>query len=455
MKKNKILSLCVSLASALTFCTSNMGINVSAEETFGTLNANAVETAYGTEMHRELTNNKDINISLDNGKGHELPATMANLEMQTYYGTITEEEGFKYVIFALEPGELVNATLICPLTPDVDYDLLMYEFDMDQNTFGDLIIYSMLPTVFNTYPDNTQKTADESLSYINETDETVYYALVVYATEGYSVMYNFSLQLSATVEGEYDIYEPNDSSYYPTNISSRASGSLNLHVENDHDWFRYTVPSDVASIKVATNINGYDVELYTTDGSGLYLETAGSDGSYSVTSGTLYYIHVFSNMDNFVASDYALSLEESTAKIEVQVGKITLSSFSSDLGSDTVKYDYGYLNRFKKEFRITALVTSTDGTPMADQYVVLEWESSGWTEASGNRYKYAEGWTDSNGMITFSVTTPTSAGSKYYVLNDATSFVHYYDLSRITVYAGNVSTSKYLYHFAYSSYLRS
>ena len=177
---------------------------------------------------------------MDIDSGHELPAVAANLEMQTYYGTITEEEGFKYVIFALEPGELVNATLICPLTPDVNYDFLLNEFDMDKNTFGDLIDYSMLPTIFNTYPDNTQKTADESLSYINETNNTVYYAIVVYATEGYSVMQNFVLQLSATVEGEYDFCEPNDSPYYATNISSRAANSFSLHAENDRDWYRYT-----------------------------------------------------------------------------------------------------------------------------------------------------------------------------------------------------------------------
>ena len=157
----KFLSLCVSLACVFTSFAFDMGVNVSAEEVLGSLdNINTAATTGNGEIQQELTKKENINISLDIDSGHELPAVAANLEMQTYYGTITEEEGFKYVIFALEPGELVNATLICPLTPDVNYDLLMYEFDMDKNTFGDLIDYSMLPTIFNTYPDNTQKTAD-------------------------------------------------------------------------------------------------------------------------------------------------------------------------------------------------------------------------------------------------------------------------------------------------------
>ncbi|HBH95875.1 MAG TPA: hypothetical protein DDX91_08975 [Ruminococcaceae bacterium] len=457
MKMNKFLSLCVSLACAFTFCTFDMGVNVSAEEALGTLgNVNIAETAGNGEIRQELTKKENINISLDIDSGHELPAAAANLEMQTYYGTITEEEGFKYVIFALEPGELVNATLICPLTPDVNYDLLMYEFDMDKNTFGDLIDYSMLPTIFNTYPDNTQKTADESLSYINETNDTVYYAIVVYATEGYSVMQNFVLQLSATVEGEYDFCEPNDSPYYATNISSRAASSFSLHAENDRDWYRYTTQDSLELKKNYTDVSGYDVEVYTSDGSGLYLEAPDSDGFYTFTSDMVYYILVFSNTDNFTASDYNLLYQSKEPEPEEpEVGKITFTSFSGDLDSETVRYDYGYLNRFKREFSVTVQVTSTDGTPMANQYVSLEWESSGWTEASGNRYKYAEGWTNSNGMVTLSINAPTSAASKYYILNDATSFAHFYDLSRITAYSGNASTYKYLYHFAYSSYIKS
>ncbi|MCM1061679.1 MAG: hypothetical protein NC452_15525 [Eubacterium sp.] len=406
-------------------------------------------------MHRELTNNKDINISLDNGKGHELPATMANLEMQTYYGTITEEEGFKYVIFALEPGELVNATLICPLTPDVDYDLLMYEFDMDQNTFGDLINYSMLSTVFNTYPDNTQKTADESLSYINETNETIYYALVVYATEGYSVMHNFILQLSATVNGEYDTFEPNDSPYYPTTISSRLN-NLSLHAENDNDWFLYYATDDVAAVKISTNVIGYNVEIYTSDGSGMYLETPQSDGFYLVESDIPYYIHMFSNMNEFSPSNYGLTFETAEATPnEPEVGNIKISSFTSDLDSDIVRYDYGYLNIFKREFEVTVLVTSTDGSPLENQRVYLQWESDAWTEASGNRYVYAEGWTNSNGVVTLKVRTAVSLGSKKYILTGAVNFLHTYDLSQVTVYCGNASTTKKLYHFANSSYISS
>lgn len=447
MKKYKILASI--LTAALTITTFNIGTAVYAAEADEIcekiVNVNVDNSKNG------LKNTISNDINLDFGKAYELPMTMAALDMETYYGTLTPENDLAYIVKALKPGEILNTTLICPLSEELDYNLMLCECDPDTGEVGDLLKVSRLTTQFNTYPDNTRKTVDESISYVNTGSVTEYYYIIIFSSQGYSTMYNFQLTISITEEGGYDVYEPNDSPYYATNILSRASSSLSLHAENDNDWFKYTASDDMASIEISTSVYGYNVEMYTSDGTGLYLETPGNDGSYLVTSGTTYYIHVFSNMSNFTALDYQLFIDEGAP----QVGNIRISAFDGDMGSDAVRYDSGYLNVFKRDFKITALVTSADGRVMANQYVLLIWESGAWTEASGNRYVYAEGTTNSNGIVTLNVHTAVSLGSKNHILTGAVNFIHYYDLSQVTVYCGNASTTKKLYHFANSSYISS
>ncbi len=452
MKKYKILALI--LTATLTITTFNIGTAVYAAGPDDIYESNVNADVDSSENGLNNTISNDIN--LDFGKAYELPMTMAALDMETYYGTLTPENDLAYIEKALEPGEILNTTLICPLSEELDYNLMLCECDPDTGEVGDLLEVSRLTTQFNTYPDNTRKTADESISYINTSADTEYYYIVIFSSQGYSTMYNFQLTISITEEGEYDMFEPNDSPYYATNISSRSSNNPNLHAENDHDWFLYYAPDDVAAVKISTNVIGYNVEIYTSDGLGMYLETPESDGFYLVESDIPYYIHVFSNMNNFSSSNYGLMFE--TAEIEPnepEVGNIKISSFTSDLGSEAVRYDYGYLNIFKREFEVTVLVTSTDGSPLKNQYVLLQWESDAWTEASGNRYVYAEGWTNSNGIVTLNVHTAVSLGSKKYILTGAVNFLHTYDLSQVTVYCSNASTTKKLYHFANSSYISS
>lgn len=451
MKKNKILASI--LTAALTITTLNIGTAVYAAGTDEICGNNI--SVYVDDSKKGLENTIPNDINLDFSKAYELPMTMAALDMETYYGTLTPENDLAYIVKALEPGEILNTTLICPLSEELDYNLMLCECDPYTGEVGDLLKVSRLTTQFNTYPDNTRKTADESISYINTSADTEYYYIIIFSSQGYSTMYNFQLTISITEEGGYDVYEPNDSPYYPTNISSRSS-NLSLHAENDNDWFLYYATDDVAAVKISTNVIGYNVEIYTSDGSGMYLETPESDGFYLVESGIPYYIHVFSNMNEFSPSNYGLTFETAEATPnEPEVGNIKISSFTSDLDSDIVRYDYGYLNVFKRDFKITALVTSADGQPMANQYVELIWESGAWTEASGNRYEYAKGTTDSNGIVTLNVHTAVSTGSKKYILTGAVNFLHTYDLSQVTVYCGNASTTKKLYHFANSSYVSS
>lgn len=435
-------------------CENNVNVKL-----VDSLNSTQFKTSFDMNTEndkRVLTDAIPNDVALDFSKAYELPMTMAALDMETYYGTLTPENDLAYIVKALEPGEILNTTLICPLSEELDYNIMLCECNPDTGEVGDLLEVSRLTTHFNTYPDNTRKTADESISYVNTGASTEYYYIVVFSSDGYSTMYNFQLTISVTEEGGYDMFEPNDNPYHATNISLRSSNAPSIHAENDNDWFLYYATDDVAELKVTTDVTGYSVEIYTSDGSSMYLETPQSDGFYSIDVDTPYYIHVFSTMNNFISSNYGLSFEISEPlPEEPQVGNITLSAFNGDLGSDAVRYDYGYRNIFKREFTITAQVISIDGSPLANQRVLLEWESYAWTEESGNRYVYAEGFTNSNGMITFNVTTPVSTGSKSYILDGAVSFKHTYDLAQITVYSGNASKSKSLYHFANSSYVSS
>lgn len=111
MKKYKILASI--LTAALTITTLNIGTAVDAAGTDEICRNNVSEYADDSKNGLENTLPKDIN--LDFGKAYELPMTMAALDMETYYGTLTPENDLAYIVKALEPGEILNTTLICPL----------------------------------------------------------------------------------------------------------------------------------------------------------------------------------------------------------------------------------------------------------------------------------------------------------------------------------------------------
>lgn len=460
MKRKKILASFLSAAMAITAAASGMGTVVSAYEADG-ISDNELQLEFVDDNNFVELENQKVNpenatfddFNLDLSKGHELPMTTAALDMETYYGTLTETNDLAYLIKALEPGEIINTTLICPLSASLDYDIMLCECDPDTGDVGDLLVVSNLATYFNTYPDNTRKTADESISYINRSNTTKYYYIIIFSSQGYSTMYNFQLTVSITEAGDYDIYEPNDSINYPINVTAGIVPNLSLHAENDYDWYKYTAPTTETNVSISTSVAGYDIEVYRTNTSYLILESANANGNYTFKPNNIYYIRVYSSMSNFVARNYTLTIAQSAAP--PQVGSITLTSFSGDMESTRVTYAHGALFRFKNQFTLNLQLTASDGTPLSGQTVDVDWISGAWSVSSGNYSRTASGITDSLGRVSITIKTPTAIGNEYYLLSGAMNFVHYYDLDTVQIRVGTSQASMKLYHYAYGTYVNS
>lgn len=387
------------------------------------------------------------NVKLDFSKAAELPMTLSDDELRIYSGYLTEDEEISYIVESLQPGEILNVSLICPLSPSLDYDLILCECDMDTFEVGETLDFSTLYTHFNTHLSGINKTADESISYVNSSNEVKYYYIIVFSKQGYSTLYNFNLTVSVSEYGNYDTEEPNDSVYHPTIISQYTTGNLSLHAENDNDWFKYEAVEDIPSIILDIGDTGYEAEVYLTNGRSLYLVYPDKNGIYDFTAGYTYFIHVYSEMSNFVATEYNLRVIPN----EIQIGKIEIIDFTGDMGSDKATYRQGSLYRFDKEFTVTIRVTTKNGYAVPNQRVDITWESGSWSEVSGNSSRNNTGTTDNNGIARITLSRlPDAMGTYSYTLS---GFIHYYDYDTILINTDNYYDRMRVYHFAYSKYI--
>ncbi len=390
------------------------------------------------------------NVKLDYNKAVALPMTLADDETRIYSGYLTEDEEIAYIVESLQPGEILNVSLICPLSSSLDYDLLLCECDPDTFEVGETLDFSTLTTHYNTHLSGINKTADESISYINNSNEVKYYYIIVFSKQGYSTIYNFNLNVSVSPAGSYDAEEPNDSVYHPTTVSLYTTGDLNLHSENDNDWFQFTAVEDVQSITLDIGDIGYETEVYLTNGSALFLEYPNKYGEYDLTPGYTYFIHVYSSMSDFISSKYNLKIIPNG----IEIGKIEVIDFTGDMGSDKATYRQGTLYQFDKSFTITVKVTTKNGYAVANQKVDLTWESGSWSEASGNRSKSTYAITDNNGIAKITLSSlPDAMGTYSYTLGNAVTFIHYYDYDSILFSVDNYYGRMRVYHFAYSKYV--
>lgn len=390
------------------------------------------------------------NVKIDLSKASEIPMTLSDDEMRIYSGYLTEDEEIAYIVESLQPGEILNASLICPLTPSLDYDLLLCECDIDTFEVGETLDFSTLDTHFDTYLSGINKTADESISYVNNSNEVKYYYIIVFSKQGYSTLYNFNLTVSVSEKGSYDNEEPNDSVYHPSTISNNIARNLNLHSENDNDWFEYTAVEDIPSIEIDTGVIDYELDVYLTNGRSLYLVYPNKYGVYDLTAGYTYFIHVYSVMSDFTSNSYNLKVTPNN----MEVDKIELINFTGDMDSDKAEYHLGALYRFKKEFTITVKVQTKNGYGIPNQDVYLLWNSGSWTEESGNSYKGTKATTDDDGIAIITLSSlPAGVGSYSHSLGGPVYFMHYYDVDKIILNAGDRYKTMNVYHFAYSAYV--
>ena len=269
-KKSLSTMMAMVLTVTMTFITP-MAVSATSEESVQeTVNADDLEIEFvdsmeDLEVHLEEVHVDElpsgealpkkevpeINLSELNRMGDEVRSSRADGINMAYSdqsvtveltGAIKAENSVSYIPVALAPGDIIQATLKLPVNPDLDYDLLLYEFDNE--TLGNCVKNSILTTYMNTYPDGTRKTLDEAIAYIN-TDNAVHsYAVIVYPSKGFSATETFGLTISLDQAGYYDASEPNESPIDVKKITTNTNVvGNNLNVINDQDWFVINTPT--------------------------------------------------------------------------------------------------------------------------------------------------------------------------------------------------------------------
>ena len=406
-----------------------------------------------------------------------VPYSSENSITQVFDNIFFEKEGdYVYIPLTLAPGDILQATLESPKNADIDYDLVLYEYDNAE--LGAEIIQRGLTPYLNDY-DGVQKTVDEGLAYINETVNDKEYALFIFASKGYSTTESARLTVSIDENGYYDSFEPNDSPFDARSITENVQVTGNtLNVSNDQDWFVWKVPSSLNKVSIQMDNPNYSVEMYVASGRSMILQNPDSNGNY-VLGHTYYYIKVFNKSSSFVSGSYNLKIQSGTqspaptvtptqtptpvptqtpAPTETPgqvVKNIRIKAVSSDTSPNKVDYGAGSFYRFKNDFTVTFKVTDANGDPVPDKPLFCIWQSGSWVEGSGNDTRDGWGVTDANGEVQISIEGPPAVGSYSYETGGPVIIRHYYDIDALVYKCGDVIDGVNMYHLAYSMYVDS
>lgn len=389
-----------------------------------------------------------------------------------------KQDDYVYLPITLAPGHILQATLESPKNADIDYDLVLYEYDNAE--LGAEIIQRGLTPYLNDY-DGVQKTVDEGLAYINETVNSKEYALFIFASKGYSTTEAAKLTVSLDENGYYDSFEPNDSPFDARSITENVQVTGNtLNVSNDQDWFVWKVPSSLNKVSIQMDNPNYSAEMYVASGRSMVLQNPDSNGNY-VLGHTYYYIKVFNKSSNFVSGSYNLKIQSGTqppaptatpvptptptqtptptptpTQTPTQVVKdIKIKSVSSDTNPNKVDYGAGSFYRFKNKFTVTFKVTDASGNPVPNEPVACIWESGSWVEGSANHQRDGSGLTDENGEVQILIDGPPAVGSYSYTTDGPVIIRHYFDVDYLVYGCAGIVKHDYMYHLAYSMYVDS
>lgn len=385
----------------------------------------------------------DIELSEENILGEEVRSSRADGISMAYSdqsvtvemtGVIKAENSVSYIPVTLAPGDILQATLQLPKNADLDYDLLLYEFDND--TLGNYIKGSTLVTYMNTYPDGTTKTVDEAIAYIN-TDSVVHsYAVIVFPSKGYSATESFGLTISLDQVGYYDASEPNESPFDVKIVSPNTTITGNsLNVINDQDWFVIKT-TGIKKMGFVVSENSYSVEVYYAVDNSMILVKS-DNGVYNLSEGD-YFIKVYNKNKgaDFVSKDYSLNVltyGEIPALMQVH--------YDGDMDDLVFNYHQGPHNVFQYTVYPTAMLIDMNGNRIPNVNVMLEW--IGDTEIKPNNgHKLQVCTTDLNGYASFCMRLPQAHGIHLY----KQIAVNAYDYDQIKITCGNESWSIYLYH---------
>lgn len=370
-----------------------------------------------------------------------------NSVTQSFTGTIEKENGLSYLLVTLAPGDILQATLSGPDNKNINYDLLLYTYN---DGLDICVAGSTLETYMNTYYDEAgnklaEKSLEEGISYINSGDANQTYALIVYASTGYSSTENFVLTLSIDEEGYYDASEPNDSPFSAVTISVGAIiTGCNLNVINDQDWFVCNVPSTINALFSLNNSN-YCFEVYSAVGSAMKLVNPKSGRTYSLNPGN-YYIRVCNRNASFTSSDYTLTMQPygtTPAKLKV--------SFNGDLGTAKAAYPEGSYHRFKNTLSPSVLVMDASGYPVPFVEVTMTWLGEDRDDSENEEQSV---FADSNGIADFNYRViRESRGNHSYLLSGPVATRHYYDIDGIIFNCGKAIVKQIVYHFEQTVYV--
>ncbi len=335
-------------------------------------------------------------------------------------GTISSENEIGYVPVTLAPGDILQVTLEVPNNASLDYDLHL--FTIENQEIGEHVKSSTLSTYINTYPDNTSKSVDEGIAYINNDSSAHTYAVVVMSAKGYSATESYKLTVSVDEKGYYDASEPNES---PFDVKLVTSGTKvvgnNLNVSNDQDW--YVIEStEVGKMGFRVSESSYDVDVYLAVDTSMQLMLPDSNGVYTLGEAH-YYIKVYNKNSDFVSKDYTLEIEEyGTVVARMRVG------FDSDMGFNGKDY------RFYQILLPAAQVFDKDGRPVVSAPVTLWWRSGGRkTENGGYETKEQTILTDPSGFVQFRMVLPRAFGT-------------HHDVDEVTVSCGSCVEGFSVYH---------
>lgn len=388
-----------------------------------------------------------------------------------------KEDDYVYLPITLAPGDILQATLESPKNADIDYDLVLYEYDNAE--LGEEIVQRGLTPYLNDY-DGVQKTVDEGLAYINETVNSKEYALFIFASKGYSTTEAAKLTVSLDENGYYDSFEPNDSPFDARSIAEDVQVTGNtLNVSNDQDWFVWKVPSSLNKVSIQMDNPNYSAEMYVASGRSMVLQNPDSNGNY-ILNHTYYYIKVYNKSSDFVSGSYNLKIQSGGQQTPIPtatptptptptptstptptptptsvVKKIKITSFSSDSNPNKVDYGYGSFYRFKRNFTVTFKVTDANENPVPNEPLFCLWKSGSWVEGSANHKREGIGITDANGEVQISIEGPPAVGSHSYLIEGPVTLEHYFDIDALGYKCGDVINVVNMYHLAYSTYVNS
>ncbi|MEW9106243.1 MAG: hypothetical protein AB2769_12460, partial [Paenibacillus sp.] len=200
-----------------------------------------------------------------------LAESTSSVTTATYTGVIPKEgEAVHLYPIYVKPGEVLQVQLDPPLSPQLNYDLYLYEFDM---ATGNIITTPIDQSIYGTYMNNYEngtRTLSENVGTKNTTSGDKAYLVEVLAKQGGSINDPFTVTLA--VSSEYDAYETDENAFHAYGFTVNTSGSsLNTRSISspiDNDWFAINVPEnrnyDALNLTLdnTSMSKGYKVEVY-------------------------------------------------------------------------------------------------------------------------------------------------------------------------------------------------